>query len=153
MKVLHVLTDRNIGGAGRWLLYYLKYHKLGADGDLAGLFQATFYITAEGVQMINLNDQYAQGGIVDTPEKLLDADTVCEKLPEEMAKSRHPETLVEIQRASLTWMPMRADQGSDMIFSPVWMITYVSDEGEAEGYTGWAAFDAVTGKLVDAIFN
>lgn len=25
-KVLHVLTDRNIGGAGRWLLYYLKYH-------------------------------------------------------------------------------------------------------------------------------
>ena len=26
MKVLHVLTDRNIGGAGRWLLYYLKYH-------------------------------------------------------------------------------------------------------------------------------
>ena len=26
VKVLHVLTDRNIGGAGRWLLYYLKYH-------------------------------------------------------------------------------------------------------------------------------
>ena len=26
MKILHVLTDRNIGGAGRWLLYYLKYH-------------------------------------------------------------------------------------------------------------------------------
>lgn len=26
MKILHVLTDKNIGGAGRWLLYYLKYH-------------------------------------------------------------------------------------------------------------------------------
>ena len=26
IKVLHVLTDKNIGGAGRWLLYYLKYH-------------------------------------------------------------------------------------------------------------------------------
>ncbi|MBQ9092242.1 MAG: glycosyltransferase [Anaerotignum sp.] len=26
IRVLHVLTDRNIGGAGRWLLYYLKYH-------------------------------------------------------------------------------------------------------------------------------
>ena len=26
VKVIHVLTDRNIGGAGRWLLYYLKYH-------------------------------------------------------------------------------------------------------------------------------
>lgn len=26
IKVLHALTDRNIGGAGRWLLYDLKYH-------------------------------------------------------------------------------------------------------------------------------
>ena len=26
IRVLHVLTDKNIGGAGRWLLYYLKYH-------------------------------------------------------------------------------------------------------------------------------
>lgn len=26
IKVFHVLTDRNIGGAGRWLLNYLKYH-------------------------------------------------------------------------------------------------------------------------------
>lgn len=26
IRVMHVLTDRNIGGAGRWLLYYLKYH-------------------------------------------------------------------------------------------------------------------------------
>lgn len=25
MKIYHVLTDRNIGGAGRWLLNYLKY--------------------------------------------------------------------------------------------------------------------------------
>lgn len=26
IKIFHVLTDKNIGGAGRWLLYYLKYH-------------------------------------------------------------------------------------------------------------------------------
>lgn len=26
MKIIHVLTDRNIGGAGRWLLYYLKHY-------------------------------------------------------------------------------------------------------------------------------
>lgn len=25
-KVIHVLTDRNIGGAGRWLLYYLRHY-------------------------------------------------------------------------------------------------------------------------------
>lgn len=26
IKVFHVLTDKNIGGAGRWLLNYLRYH-------------------------------------------------------------------------------------------------------------------------------
>lgn len=26
IKVFHVLTDRNVGGAGRWLLNYLKHH-------------------------------------------------------------------------------------------------------------------------------
>ena len=29
-RVIHVLTDKNIGGAGRWLLNYLKFH----DDDL-----------------------------------------------------------------------------------------------------------------------
>ena len=33
MKILHVLTDRNIGGAGRWLLYYLKYHNAKICGE------------------------------------------------------------------------------------------------------------------------
>lgn len=26
IRVIHILTDKNIGGAGRWLLNYLKYH-------------------------------------------------------------------------------------------------------------------------------
>jgi ATP-binding cassette subfamily B protein len=64
-----------------------------------------------------------------------------------------PETLVEIQQAELTWIPMRAEKGADMVISPVWMHTYVSDDGEQEGYTGWAAFSAIDGTLVDAIFN
>ena len=29
IKVFHVLTDRNIGGAGRWLLNYLRYYDRG----------------------------------------------------------------------------------------------------------------------------
>ena len=50
-------------------------------------------------------------------------------------------------------MPMRAEKGKDMVMSPVWMLAYVSDDGEREGYTDWAAFSAIDGKLVDAIFN
>lgn len=133
--------------------YYLRYHKYGTEGDVAGLFEATFYVTADGVMEINLRDYYVPGDILTTPEKLLDVETVAERLPEEMAKSRWPETLVEIRQAELTWMPVRAEKGADMVMSPVWMLSYVSDDGEQEGYTGWAAFSAIDGTLVDAIFN
>ncbi|MBE5795184.1 MAG: DUF4179 domain-containing protein [Clostridiales bacterium] len=133
--------------------YYLRYHKYGTEGDVAGLFEATFYVTADGVMEINLRDYYVPGEILTTPEKLMDAEAVAKRLPEEMSKSRFPETLVEIRQAELTWMPMRAEKGKDMVMSPVWMLTYVSDDGERVGYTGWAAFSAIDGTLVDAIFN
>lgn len=133
--------------------YYLKYHKFGSDGDLAGQFYASFYVTKAGIQSVSLTDIYVQGAQINTPERLVDVNAVSEKLPEEMAHSRHPETLTEIRRAILTWMPMRAEGGQDMVLSPVWMLTYVSSDGASEGYTGWAVFDAVNGMLVDAIFN
>ncbi len=117
--------------------YYLCYHKYGTEGDAAGMFAATFYVTADGVMEINLRDYYEQGEVIRTPEKLLDAETVAKRLPEEMAKSRWTETLVEIRQAELTWMPMRAEQGKDMVMSPVWVFSYLSDDG----------------KLVNAIFN
>lgn len=133
--------------------YYLRYHKYGTEGDVASLFAATFYVTADGVMEINLRDYYVQGEILTTPEKLVDVETVAGRLPEEMAKSRWPETLVEIRQAELTWMPIRAEKGDDMVMSPVWMLTYVSDDGEQEDYTRWAAFSAIDGKMVSAIFN
>ena len=133
--------------------YYLKYHRYGTDGDGAGLFEANFYVTADGVMEINLRDYYEQGEVVETPDQLLDANAVAAKLPEAMAASRHPETLLSINRATLTWIPVRSEKGQDMVFTPVWMLTYLSADGEQEGYEGWAAFSAIDGKLVDAIFN
>ncbi len=133
--------------------YFLRYHKYGTEGDVAGMFAATFYVTADGVMEINLRDYYEQGEVIRTPEKLLDVETVAKRLPEEMAKSRWPETLVEIRQAELTWMPMLADQGKDMVMSPVWVFSYVSDRSKQDSYTCWAAFSAIDGKLVNAIFN
>ena len=133
--------------------YYLRYHKFGTDGDMAGQFEAVFYVTADGIKSINLRDAYEQGDVIHTPAKLVDAKTVAAALPGEMADSRYPEELKQITRATLTWMPVRADKGDGMVMTPVWVLSYLTDEGEQQGYECWAVFDAIDGKLIDAIFN
>lgn len=133
--------------------YYLCYHKFGNDGDIAGQFEAVFYVTADGIKSINLRDAYEQGDVIHTPEKLVDASTVAAALPGEMADSRYPEELKQITRATLTWMPVRADKGDGMVMSPVWVLSYLTDEGEQQGYECWAVFDAIDGSLIDSVFN
>lgn len=133
--------------------YYLCYHKFGNDGDIAGQFEAVFYVTADGIKSINLRDAYEQGDVIHTPAKLVDASTVAAALPGEMADSRYPEELKQITRATLTWMPVRADKGDGMVMTPVWALSYLTAEGEQQGYESWAVFDAIDGKLIDAVFN
>lgn len=131
--------------------YYLQYHKFGTDGDMAGQFVATFYVTADGIRNISLWEAYEQGDILETPAKLVDAQTVAAALPGEMADSRSKDELKEILRATLTWMPTRS--GKDVVLTPVWVLTYQTEEGQQQGWEDWAVFDAVSGKLLDAIFN
>ena len=40
-----------------------------------------------------------------------------------------------------------------MVMTPVWVLSYLTDEGERQGYEGWAVFDAIDGALLDAVFN
>lgn len=133
--------------------YYLCYHKFGTDGDIAGQFEAVFYVTADGIKSINLRDAYEQGDVIHTPAKLVDASTVAAALPGEMADSRYPEELKQITRATLTWMPVRADKGDSMVMTPVWVLSYLTAEGEQQGYECWAVFDAIDGSLIDSVFN
>ena len=133
--------------------YHLRYHKFGSEGDIAGQFEAVFYVTAEGIRSISLRDAYEQGNIVRTPASLVDAETVAAALPAEMADARFPEALKQINRATLTWMPVRDGTGSDMVMTPVWVLSYLTDEGERQGYEGWAVFDAIDGTLLDAVFD
>ena len=100
-----------------------------------------------------VRDAYEQGDVLHTPAKLVDAQTVAASLSGEMADSRYPEELKQITRATLTWMPVRADKGDDMVMTPVWVLNYLTDEGQQQGYECWAVFDAIDGKLIDAIFN
>ena len=133
--------------------YDLCYHKFGNDGDIAGQFEAVFYVTADGIKSINLRDAYEQGDVIHTPAKLVDASTVAAALPSEMADSRYPEELKQIPRATLTWMPVRADKGDGMVMTPVWVLSYLTAEGEQQGYECWAVFDAIDGSLIDSVFN
>lgn len=133
--------------------YYLCYHKFGNDGDIAGQFEAVFYVTADGIKSINLRDAYEQGDVIHTPAKLVDASIVAAALPGEMADSRYPEELKQITRATLTWMPVRADKGDGMVMTPVWVLSYLTAEGEQQGYESWAVFDAIDGSLIDSVFN
>lgn len=133
--------------------YFLCYHKFGSDGDIAGQFEAVFYITADGIKTISLRDAYQLGSVVQTPASLVDAQTVAAALPGEMASSRYPEKLRQITRATLTWMPVREGKGDGMVMTPVWVLSYLTEESQPQGYECWAVFDAIHGTLLDAIFN
>ena len=62
--------------------------------------------------------------------------------------------IVRIRTVELTHMPVRAENRQDgMVFAPVWKVTYVDESGEKNGFDSWAVFNAVNGKLIDAIFR
>lgn len=133
--------------------YHLRYHKFGTDGDIAGEFGASFYVTADGIKSINLRDAYEEGDIVRIPASLVDAETVAAALSAEIASSRYPEELKQINRATLTWMPVRSGKDDSMVMTPVWVLSYLTVESDQQGYECWAVFDAIDGTLRDAIFN
>lgn len=133
--------------------YFLKYYRFGEDGDAAGLFRASAYVTASGIHYVSICDQYIMGEVYETPAQLVDAQTVLDALPKEMASSRYPETLQEVLRVSLTWAPVRAANKADgMVLTPVWQVIYLSQEAQKQGYECWATFNAVDGTLLSAIF-
>ena len=77
-----------------------------------------------------------------------------ERLYEEAAGSRTGEKVVRVRTVGLTHMPVRAENKRDgMVFAPVWKVTYVDGAGEKKGFDSWAVFNAVNGKLIDAIFQ
>ena len=129
--------------------YLLRYNRFGAQGDVAGMFHADVYVTAQGFASINLYDRYAAGEIRSTPAALVSYQAVAEALPQELQAARHPLQLGEMTRIRLTWCPVRAENAQDgMVFTPAWIISF-SCTGDEQGGTGYyAIFDAVDGHLI-----
>lgn len=136
--------------------FYLSYHKHGdsrnqGNGDI---FSVYAYVTQRGVVNLSLRDMYIPGEVYSTPETLVDPKVVLEKLPAEVAASRFPEKVLSISSIQLTYAPMRAAKKADgMVLSPVWLVLYQDEKATRSGYTCWAEFDAVDGKLLNAIFK
>ncbi len=136
--------------------FYLSYHKPGdsrhqGNGDI---FSVSAYVTQRGVVDLALRDMYIPGEVYSTPETLIDPATVLERLPQEVANSRFPSSVVSIASIRLTYAPKRAAKKADgMVLSPIWLVTYQDEEAEKSGYTCWAEFDATDGKLLNAIFK
>lgn len=70
-----------------------------------------------------------------------------------MVDTCYPNELKQITRATLTRMPVRADKGDGMVMTSVWVLSYLTAEGEQQGYESWAVFDAIDGSLIDSVFN
>ena len=54
----------------------------------------------------------------------------------------------------LIYLPVRAENKQEgMVFAPVWELSYADEAGEKKDIESWAQFNAVNGKLIDAIFQ
>lgn len=136
--------------------FYLSYHKPGDGPNLGNgdIFSAYAYVTQRGVVALSLRDMYIPGEVYGTPETLVSPQAVLDRLPQEVAASRFPAKVASVSSVRLTYAPMRApDKADGMVLSPIWLVIYQDEEALAQGYTCWAEFDAVNGKLLNAMFQ
>ncbi len=136
--------------------FYLSYHKPSDGGDLGNgdIFSVYAYVTRRGVVYAAIRDAYIPGDVYDTPDSLVDPAQVLASLPQEAAASRFPGKVVSVSGIRLTYAPMRASNKADgMVLSPIWLVIYQDEEGAAQGYSCWAEFNAVDGKLLNAMFK
>ncbi len=136
--------------------FYLSYHKPSDGGNHGNgdIFSVYAYVTPRGVVDISLRDMYITGDVYSTPKALVDPQIILEKLPEAVSSSRFPEAVVSISSVRLTYAPLRAaDKADGMVLSPIWLVLYQDTKAEKSGYDCWAEFDAVDGKLLNAIFK
>ena len=136
--------------------YYLSYHKPGEGRNLGNgdHFSVYAYVTERGIVNLSLREDYLRGDVYSTPEKLVDYTEVLKALPGEMAASRFPAKLASVLQVRLTYSSMRtANRGDGIVLTPTWLIIYQDEQAAADGYTCYAEFDAVSGKLLGAMFK
>lgn len=147
-----------------WNSPILDYSKVAAENEgillhyqngcktAENLFDIHVYVNRKGIAHMQVRDLCARGEIYSTPVKLVDAQSVMDQLPAEIAKSRFSDMKAQrIKSVELTYAPARAANKADgMVMTPAWYVTY-TDTNQGE-YDAFAVFNAVDGKLLNASF-
>ena len=133
--------------------YLLIYTPLGVTRTSDGRHSIMLFVSSRGIVKANIVSAYRQGELFYTPETLITSGEAITRLYAEAAKSRDQIKISSIERAALTYVPVRAEDKQDgMVFVPVWQILF-KEEGRGEDYASWAEFNAVNGTMIDAIFR
>ena len=133
--------------------YLLIYTPLGVTRTSDGRHSISLFVSSRGIVKANIVSAYRQGELFYTPETLITSVEAITRLYAEAAKSRDKIKISSIERAALTYVPVRAEDKQDgMVFVPVWQILF-KEEGRGEDYASWAEFNAVNGTMIDAIFR
>lgn len=133
--------------------YLLIYTPLGVTRTSDGRHSIMLFVSSRGIVKANIVSAYRQGELFYTPAALITSGEAVARLYAEAAKSRDKIKISSIERAALTYVPIRAEDKQDgMVFVPVWQILF-KEEGRGEDYDSWAEFNAVNGTMIDAIFQ
>lgn len=133
--------------------YFLYYAPLGLRGVNRGRFAMLLYVTAGGIPYANIRCEYLTGDIVEQPETLVAPDSVLPALARENSQTLSPKLIDRISGFALIYTPARANDGSGMLMTPTWHVTFRQRSSEHGVETeGWAEFNAVSGELLDASF-
>ena len=131
--------------------FYLCYRK---SDESRGLSIIQAYATERGIVNLSIREEYTRGEVYSTPEALVDYHEVLSILPTEINASLFPEKLVSILEVRLNYSAMRAANKADgMVLTPTWLVIYLDESAVERGYTCWAEFNAVDGKLLNATFK
>lgn len=136
--------------------FFLIYYKQGAaaGSDSGSLHSVHAFVNGRGIVNLGLRDMFIQGKVLSTPDHLVSPESVMDKLPREIAASRFPGKVDNIQSVRLTYSPFQLPNKKDgLAFTPIWLVLYQDEEGAQAGYTCWVEFNAVDGKLMGAMFK
>ena len=87
---------------------------------------------------------------MEVPAELISPDAAEARFYEELAASESRRTADSLDRISLCYMPVRAQNKKDsMVFIPAWQISYTWRGRNRH----WAYINAIDGKLIDAVFK
>ena len=130
--------------------YFLLYTLLGSPRISYHDYHLELYVTSRGIEDAYFGAEYRREEIVDTPAELISPDEAAARFYEELAASESRRTADSLDRISLCYMPVRAQNKKDsMVFIPAWQISYTWRGRNRH----WAYINAIDGKLIDAVFK